>query len=264
MTRFELAHRAVARVSQFLVSEFRTVRVGTRKSDGTLVSRVDLEAEKIVADLLRKNFPEDGTLFEESKEKSTKTGWRWILDPLDGTHNFLYGLPIWGCLLALEHNSELQFGLCSFPLLSETFSAQKGKGAFFNGKRIRVTRAQGLKGGMYLADGIKGEGSSFVSRMKAAAESGVRTRLLGSAPYGFTRVAMGDAVAADMKSGKPWDIAAPTLLVLEAGGVVTDDRGKPWSLHTKDLWAASRPGLRSKKGLNAGKFWPFDKKCFLL
>ncbi len=240
MNRTSTAVRAVTQASSFLKAQFRTVHKGIKKPDGTLVSAADHGAEKIVLSALKKAFPNDGILSEESREVPSKNGYRWILDPLDGTHNFLAGIPIFGTLLALEKDGEVIAASCVFPILDEIFVAEKGKGAFLNGKRIHVSRAKTLAGSVFLADGNRNlEFNTIVRDIRSFKSKGCRFRMLGEGPFGMTRVALGSVLTAVMRRVKIWDVAAPVLVVREAGGRVSDLKGGDWSLDSSALLATN-------------------------
>jgi myo-inositol-1(or 4)-monophosphatase len=226
MQRQVTALRALKAASVFLRKKFRVVRSATTKADGTLVSEADHGSEKLIIRRLKKAFPADAILSEECGEISGSSGYRWILDPIDGTHNFLAGIPIFGILLALEKEGVVIQSFCVFPMFDEVFTAEKGNGAFLNGRRIHVSSATTLQGSVYLADGNSNQDFRAILRdIQPLHAKGCRFRYLGEGPFGMTRVALGAALAATLRSGKSWDIVAPALLVEEAGGRVTDLQG---------------------------------------
>lgn len=234
MTRRDVAINAVYCAGGALEHMFGEVTRGTPKEhELELVSRADLAAEEEFIYQIRKNFPDDGILSEESAETPSKNGYRWIIDPLDGTHNFLAGLKEWGPLLALEENGVVVLGICYFPKIEkevglyggkmgEIFYAEKGKGTSLNGKRIFVSDAE-LKGQIFCSDTpMRIAGEKILRDISRFTKAGCRFRAYGSG-YALTRVAIGQAVAAINRTNKIWDIAAPALLVEEAGGLVTID-----------------------------------------
>jgi myo-inositol-1(or 4)-monophosphatase len=240
MQRKIVALKALTAASAFLRKKFRTVEHAEEKADGTLVSEADHGSEKIILRELRKSFPDDAILSEESGETRGSSGYRWILDPLDGTHNFLASIPIFGILLALENRGTIIASFCAFPMFDEVFTAEKGKGAFLNGERIHVSSATELKGSVFLADGNSSqECEETLSDIRSLHARGSRFRMLGEGPFGMTRVALGSALIATMRLGKVWDIAAPALLVEEAGGKVTNLRGERWSLEPQPVLATN-------------------------
>ena len=210
------------------------------KFDLDLVSEADKKAEKIIVSEIRLHFPKDGILSEESKETESKTRYRWIIDPLDGTHNFLAGFKEFGTLLALEEEGKVILVICHFPLLREYFIAVKGRGAYCNGKKLKVSQVEEFRGQMFCSDGIlRKKPKEILGDIERFCGAGCRLRVYGSSPYAFTRVALGQALIATNRLGKPWDIAAAALLVEEAGGKVTDEKGNPWSIDSENLLATN-------------------------
>ncbi len=249
MQRKIVALQAMKAASVFLKKEFRNGHSGTKKTDGTLVSVADHGSEKRILSMLRKTFPEDAIFSEESGQTPGTSGYRWILDPLDGTHNFLAGIPIFGILLALQKNSETILSFCVFPMFDEYFVAEKGKGATLNGKRIRVSKATSLEDSVFLADGNRNlQFRETMKDIQAFQASGCRFRFLGEGPFGMTRIALGTALVAVLRFGKMWDIAAPALLVQEAGGKVTDMNGKALGTQPSELVATN--GVLHKQALS--------------
>ncbi len=216
------------------------------------VSEADKEAEKIIIAEIKMHFPKDGILSEESTEvePEKRTNYRWIVDPLDGTHNFLVGFKEWGVLLALAKRSRIIYGICYFPALGEIFTAEKGKGAFCNGKKIKVSKATDLRGQMFCSDGtLRKKPKEILGDIERFCGAGCRLRVYGSSPYAFTRVALGQALIATNRMGKSWDIAAPALIVEEAGGKITDKEGNPWSVDSENLIVTNGNELVHKQAL---------------
>lgn len=239
MQRKEAALRAIQDASLFLREHYRIVRTGIEKEDGSLVSEADTGSEQRIMQALGAAFPEDGFISEESPEAAGKSGYRWILDPLDGTHNFLAIIPLFGILLALEKGGEVLFSICCYPVLEETFVAERGAGAFRNGERIRVSTSSSLKGSVFMGDANSDmEFSAIMQDFRPFHGDGCRFRYVGQGAFGLTRVAMGSILAASRR-GKIWDIAAPCLLVEEAGGTITDLQGRPWDLQPRPLIATN-------------------------
>lgn len=236
--RKELGYSVVFKVGKHLLHTFKSGKsiASEEKSYFDFVSEADKEAEKSIISEIALHFPKDGILSEESPELKKKTIYRWIIDPLDGTHNFLTGFKEWGTFLALEKKGEVVWGMCYFPVLKEIFTVEKGKGAFLNERKIEVSGATDFKGQMFCSDGILRKKPREILRdIERFCAAGCRLRVYGSSAFSFTRVALGKAIIATNRVGKPWDIAAPALLVEEAGGKVTDEKGNPWSVNSENL-----------------------------
>jgi myo-inositol-1(or 4)-monophosphatase len=213
------------------------------KGPSDFVSSADLKAEKILKAELGKARPGYGFLLEESGASSgSDTHHRWIIDPLDGTTNFLHGIPHWAISIALERDGEVVAGLVYEPLRDEVFWAEKGAGAFVNDRRLRVSARRNLAESV-IGTGIPfrghGQHEPYLKTLGAvmAATSGVRRA--GSAALDLAYVAAGRFDGFWEFGLQIWDIAAGILLVREAGGYVTDLSGGHAMLATGDVLAAN-------------------------
>lgn len=213
------------------------------KGPGEFVSSADLKAERTLKTELAKGRPGYGFLMEESgSTEGSDPHHRWVVDPLDGTTNFLHGIPHWAISIALEHDDEIIAGLIYEPLRDEVFWAEKGAGAFVNDRRLRVSARRTL------ADAVIGTGIPFRERSGhdvylrtlgavMAATSGVRRQ--GSAALDLAYVAAGRLDGFWEFGLQRWDIAAGILLVREAGGYVSDIAGGHAMLASGDVLAAN-------------------------
>lgn len=195
-----------------------------------LVTRADTDAERLVVERIRRKFPAHAILTEETGEhgKAAAGGAQWIVDPLDGTVNFVHEIVFFAVSIALRRGDAIDVGVVHAPLLGETFSAARGRGAYLNGKRLRVSRTDDLRDAL-LATGFpydrtqaKWDNRKNFSRLVHA---GRGIRRLGSAALDVAYVAAGRFDAFWELRLRPWDVAAAALLVTEAGGRVTDVRG---------------------------------------
>jgi myo-inositol-1(or 4)-monophosphatase len=195
-----------------------------------LVTEMDLLSEKIIVSAIRKEHPDHGFLAEEKAREQTASPYRWVIDPLDGTTNYAHGYPVYGVSIALEREGEIVLGVVYDPSRDELFVAQKGKGARLNGRRIRVSSVPELSRSL-LATGFPYDlrenpvnnfdhFQNFAYRVHAVRRS-------GSAALDLCYVAAGRFDGFwEMKLG-PWDLAAGSLMIQEAGGKVTDFHGRP-------------------------------------
>jgi myo-inositol-1(or 4)-monophosphatase len=213
------------------------------KGPGEFVSAADLKAEKILRQELAKARPNYGLLMEEGgSHRGVDTHHRWIIDPLDGTTNFLHGIPHFAIALALERDREIIAGVIYEPLRDEMFWAEKGAGAYVNDRRLRVSARR------HLSDALIGTGIPFIGRGDharylatlaaiMAATSGVRR--LGVASLDLAYVAAGRLDGYWEYGLQPWDIAAGLLILREAGGFVSDGTGGQSMLESGDVVAAN-------------------------
>ena len=259
---------AVQRAAKRLLRDFNEVEQlqVSIKGPGDLVSQADLRAEQSLRDDLNKARPGYAMLMEESgAHGSDNWAWRWVIDPLDGTSNFLHGIPHWAISLGLERrlpdgSSEPVAGVVYAPVVDEMFWAEKGTGAFLNERRLRVSARRDMQAAMF-ATGIPFAASSAAQRSAYSRTLDVLmpqvagVRRFGSAALDLAWVAAGRFDGFWELRLKPWDIAAGIVIVREAGGYATDpDGGDPRTsgdtvaanphLH-KLLGAAVRQGLSS-------------------
>ena len=212
------------------------------KGPGDFVSQADLRAEATIKDELNKARPGFAFLMEESgMSGSDNWAWRWVVDPLDGTSNFLHGIPHWCISIALERRlpdggSEIMAGMIYNPVPDELFWAEKGGGAFLNERRLRVSGRREFKDAL-LATGIPFAVVPAPRRLAFARTLGVlMPQVAGIRRFGAAALDMA-WVAAGRYDGywelglKPWDMAAGLLIVREAGGFVTDPAGAESILH---------------------------------
>lgn len=224
----EIAHDA----GSLLRSYFERSVSFELKGEFDLVTVADRASERLVVDRLNALYPEHSILAEEGSGRETGSDYRWYVDPLDGTTNFAHGYPVYNVTLALEKAGEMILGVVFDPSRSELFSCEKGSGAYLNGRRIRVSRADRL-GDSLVATG-------FPSRRRHQDVNVHFFYQLAMACHGVRR---GGAAAIDLASvacGRldgywefglsPWDMAAGRLLVEEAGGVCADMKGAPHNL----------------------------------
>jgi len=197
-----------------------------RKPDDTPVTRADREAEQAIVEILGRAFPDHGVLGEEFGARGDRET-RWIVDPIDGTRNFVRGIPVWATLIALEERGDVTVGVIYNPVTDELYTARRGGGAYRNAVRIRVSTVADLADSFFihaslglLRDG--GYWDGFVRLVDATA------RQRGFGDYmGYPLVAEGKAELYAEVDLKPWDLAPCKLLVEEAGGRFTDFDGRP-------------------------------------
>jgi myo-inositol-1(or 4)-monophosphatase len=209
------------------------------KGPGDFVTASDKQVEKILIDELQKARPEYSILSEEIGEINKDPSFKWIIDPIDGTANFLHGIPHFAISLGLEHNKEIICGIIYDPIKDEMFTAEKGNGSYVNNKRIRVSSRSKLKDCIIFTGGPKmGSKDQDVSLKEYNAfSSKVLTpiRKLGSASLDMAYVAAGRCDGFWQRNLKYWDIAAGIILVKEAGGFVTDFYGENQYIQNKTI-----------------------------
>jgi len=201
--------------------------IGTKQASD-FVTRVDKEAEGLILSTIRKQYPDHHFLAEESVHEEDSGQYRWIIDPLDGTTNFIHSYPAFSIAIALQHKSEIILGLVYDPIRDEIFTAEKGKGTYLNGSPVRVSSNSEMNSTL-IATGFpfrqKGVIDEYLALFKRVFHKVSDIRRAGSAALDFANVACGRCDGFFEIGLSPWDIAAGSLLVTESGGTVTDFGG---------------------------------------
>ncbi|MQY50927.1 inositol monophosphatase [Rhodocyclus tenuis] len=216
-----------------------------RKQQSDFVTEVDRAAEAAIIETLREAYPEHAILAEESGHSAGRAGeseFEWIIDPLDGTTNFIHGVPQYAVSIALRHRGQLTQAVVYDTVRNELFAASKGGGAFLNDRRIRVSRC------LRLDEALIGTGFPYRSFQHADAYLGIFRELMqktagmrrpGAASLDLAWVACGRLDGFWEFGLSPWDMAGGALLISEAGGLVSDLAGEPNYLDTGNLVAGN-------------------------
>ncbi|MBI4805473.1 MAG: inositol monophosphatase [Desulfovibrio sp.] len=223
----------------------RLERLGkTSKSPGDVSTEIDRLAESAILGRIRETFPSHAAVGEESGA-SGQSPFRWIVDPLDGTMNYIRGLPYYGVSVALQEHDTVVLGVVADPEREEFFTAIRGRGAFCNNKRIQVSRCPRLDEAVVgtVVPPPKWPGlDNYLEMFCRVARNAAAVRRAGAAALDLAYVASGRLDAFFVLSLKTWDVAAGSLLVTEAGGAIADIDGRPDPLETNRLVAAT-PGV---------------------
>ncbi|HEY6820476.1 MAG TPA: inositol monophosphatase family protein [Burkholderiales bacterium] len=206
------------------------------------VTKVDGAAEEAIIDVVRKAYPDHGFLAEESGRTQGETEYTWIIDPLDGTTNFIHGFPQYCVSIGVQHRGALAHGVIYDPVRNELFTASKGRGAFLNDRRIRVSKCLKLEGAL-VGTGFPFKelrrADLYLAQLKTMMEKTAGVRRAGAAALDLAYVACGRLDAFWELGLSPWDMAAGALLVQEAGGLVADPTGEQDFLASGDICAAT-------------------------
>ncbi len=241
LTIADRAARAAGNIIVQATSRLDTLHIA-EKQQNDFVTEIDKQSERIIIDTIRKTYPHHAILGEESGHLEGNEDMVWIIDPLDGTRNFMHGFPHFCISIAFQHKGRIEQGLIYDPIRQETFTATRGGGAQLNNRRLRVSKRINLK------DTLLGTGfpfrptADFTAYLKTLAHimpqaGGIRRA--GSAALDLAYTAAGRLDGYWEFGLSPWDIAAGSLLVLEAGGLVSDARGGDDYLNTGDIIAGS-------------------------
>ena len=237
-----VASDAALKAGGLLRDNIHGIREITLKGDINLATEMDTRSERAVVETLLASFPGHGIIAEEETRIQSDSGFTWIIDPLDGTTNYAHGYPCFSVSIALEQEGEIVLGVVYDPMRDELFTAQKEKGAFLNGKPIKVSGIDTLIKSL-LATGFpydrrvseKNNMDYFHDLLMASQE----VRRDGSAALDLCSVAAGRFDGFWELKLKPWDVAAGCLIVREAGGMVTDLSGTKFSVYDDEILASN-------------------------
>ena len=221
----EFAVEVAWRAGRIALAHYQTGITAETKPDASPVTAADRAAEQVARDLIETKFPGDGIIGEEFGSVRTESSRRWILDPIDGTRTYMRGVPLFGCLLALEEDGEPVIGVMYFPALEEMLYAARGEGCWWNGRRALVSDETELDRALIVSTDVESiERQNFGAGWNRVRSRAGMVRTWGDC-YGHALVATGRAEAMFDPVMSVWDSAALRPIVEEAGGVFSDWHG---------------------------------------
>ena len=250
-----MAARAAQKVGQEILNAHNNrhkleFTIESKGLDG-LVTEIDRYSEELLIAMLKESYPTHSFLGEEfglQEGKGNDKDWCWVIDPLDGTHNFIHGLPHFCVSIGVQKNGVTEHGIIYDPVRDEMFSASRGKGARLNQRRISVSEHKTIDGGFFTtghplernrAEGKVSYAKEHFESLQKICEQGGQVRRLGSAALDLAYVAAGRFDGYFEMSIKPWDICAGELIVTEARGTVVDHTGAYNAMQTGSIFAAN-------------------------
>ena len=237
--------KACRKASKTLIRDFGEIEnlQVSLKGPGDFVTNCDKKVEKILIDELLKARPSYSILSEEIGEINNDDSFKWIIDPIDGTSNFLHGVPHFAISVGLEHNKEIICGIIYDPIKDEMFTAEKGNGSYMNNQRMRVSSRSKLEDCMIFTGGPKRDAKNRELALKEYYKFSIKVltpiRKLGSASLDMAYVAAGRCDGFLQRNLNYWDVAAGIILVKEAGGFVTDFNGENEYIQNKTILATN-------------------------
>jgi myo-inositol-1(or 4)-monophosphatase len=238
--RKELAIRIAKEAGNILIENFRKPFKFKEKAEKQWVSDVDLKAEERIVKMIRREFPQDSILSEENTYKLSNSDFKWIIDPLDGTHNYIKGIDIFGVSIAFALGEEILAGVIYLPISDELYLAIRNKGAYKNGRRISVSKRNLSQATLIYDSSIRYRKEEMLSCLDKLADKVFNIRMFGSTVRSLSYIAEGKVDLEIEFNDKVWDFASGLLLVEEAKGKVTDLKGNRWNLNTKGYIASNR------------------------
>jgi len=237
--------KACRKASKVLIRDFGEIEKlqVSLKGPGDFVTMSDKKVEKILIEELQKARPDYSILSEEIGEINNNSEFKWIIDPIDGTANFLHGIPHFAISIGLEQKNEIICGIIYDPIKDEMFLAEKGNGSYLNNQRIRVSGRKNLEDCIIFTGGpkknAKDRDASLEEYIKFSSKVLLPIRKMGSAALDMAYVASGRCDGFWQRDLSYWDLAAGIILVKEAGGFVTDFNGTDKFIENKTILSAN-------------------------
>ncbi|MEW5718294.1 MAG: inositol monophosphatase family protein [Chloroflexota bacterium] len=249
--RLLIAQRAARAAGKVLAAKLHDARDVRYKGKRDIVTDADYAAERVIKQTILARFPNDKFISEEGAAAEHKRLWAqantaddvalWVIDPLDGTTNYARMIYPFCTSIALYRAGAVQIGAIYDPILDELFSAERGRGAFLNGKPIHVSAMRSLEQAVF---GVEWGRALSIRKRSTAMFTPVLQRVMagrtfGSAALSFCHVAAGRVEGHAHLSLSPWDVAAAALLIEEAGGKITTPSGAAWTVHSREYVASN-------------------------
>lgn len=237
-----VALKAVKEGGAILMKYFGKIKSIDYKGEINLVTEADQRSEEVILSIIKDSYPNHRILAEETGESGNSSSFKWIIDPLDGTTNYAHGYPCFCVSLAIEYEEEVLYGAVYDPVKDELFTAEKGKGAFINGKAIKTSSTKQLDQSL-LCTGfpydVRDDMDSNILNFRTFLMKAQAVRRDGSAALDLCHTAAGRFDGFWEQKLFPWDVAAGGLLVTEAGGKLTNFTGGNFSIYDKEIVASN-------------------------
>jgi len=237
-----IALKAVKEGGAILMKYLGKIKSIDYKGEINLVTEADRRSEEVILNIIKDNYPDHRILAEETGESGNSSPFKWIIDPLDGTTNYAHGYPCFCVSLAVEHEEEVIYGAVYDPVKDELFTAEKGKGAFLNGKEIKTSSTKQLDQSL-LCTGfpydVRDDMDSNMINFRTFLMKAQAVRRDGSAALDLCHTAAGRFDGFWEQKLFPWDVAAGGLLVTEAGGKLSNFKGENFSIYDNEIVASN-------------------------
>lgn len=236
-----LGREAAKLAGDFLADNFGKISKIESKGDRNLATNLDKEAEKIIVDKIKAKFPQHGIIAEEGGKEREDSDYLWIIDPLDGTHNFIRDINIFGVSIGVVYKGKFIAGVIYMPLEDELYSAEQGGGAYKNDKKIVVSLVDNLKDCSISFDSsIRYSPKPMLKVLDNLAREVFNIRMFGSSVRALSYIAEGRLDVSVEFHDRPWDFAGGVCIIEEAGGKLIDLKGKPLTYKTIGYIASNK------------------------
>lgn len=213
------------------------------KATFDIVTKVDKEIEEYLTEQIKKEFPTDQVLGEEFSSSTLPTRRCWTIDPIDGTFNFAYGVPLFGVQCSLIDREEMVLGVIYLPFFNKIYQAEKGKGAYCNGEKLSVDKTAKCESAVVsIGDFSRKKQGELAEKqhkmLKKLYQNVAKVRMFGAACFDFAFLAEGKTHGTTLITRNLWDLVPGAVITREAGGIVTDLEGKPYTVNSEGIISA--------------------------
>lgn len=235
------AVKAAKAAGKILMENYGQVNSINIKADESLVTEIDAACEKKVKEIIFSKYPQHSIVGEEGGEDDKGSDYKWVIDPLDGTHNYIFNIPIFGVSIGLAHKNDLIGGVICIPTLKEMYVAEKGKGCFLNGERLLIKDTSLKQSLVSLSSWYFRSYSEEAQRIASKFFNNCfEIRVSGCAVFNITGLLRNTFGVIISKTAKDWDVAAGVVMVRETGGIATDYEGNEWKLGSPNILAGNK------------------------
>lgn len=239
LIRKDTAIKAAVEAGRFLKDNFGKVTQIKAKENETFVTDIDLKTDEIITAHIKKSLKEDNIISEEKPMPELKAEYSWIIDPLDGTHNYIHNIDIFGVSIGVACGKEGVIGVIYMPVADELYVGVKGQGATLNNHKITVSDRDISRATMIFDSSVKYKKDPMLADLKDLSGRVFNIRMFGSTARSLSYIAEGKAEVEIEYNDQVWDFAAGLVLVEEAGGRSTDLEGNPWNIDTAGYIASN-------------------------
>ncbi|MBU1201513.1 MAG: inositol monophosphatase [Nanoarchaeota archaeon] len=233
MDRLEFTKELAKKAGEYIKENYHKKKEISYKENKETVTQIDIGSEKIIIDAIKKSFPNENIWSEEAGSIKKGSDYTWVIDPLDGTNNYVFQIPLFSVNIGLWHDKKPVLGVIYFPITDELCFAEEGKGAFINGERIKVNKEK-MRNSLFLVDSNINKKKQWQDKLISLMDKSFKMRACGVFSFNSIQIARGNAGLCVDFNKKPGDFAAPLIIVKEAGGKMTNLLGEELSLKNKE------------------------------
>jgi len=233
MNRLEFTKKLAKKAGKYIKDNYNKKKHISYKENKETVTQIDIGSEKIIIDAIKKNYANENIWSEEAGSINNSSDYTWVIDPLDGTNNYVFKIPLFAVNIAVWYKNKPFIGVVYFPITDELCWAEKGKGAFINKEKIKVNKTN-INESLFMIDSNVSKNIEWQKKLVNLTDKSFKVRSCGAFSFNSIQIARGNAGLCVDLNKKPGDFAAPTMIIKEAGGKITNIKGGELRLDRKE------------------------------